>query len=142
MLIGQQHSHDSDEQFIRDMLPAFRDRRYIRINGRPLLTIYRPGLLPNPKATFAHWRAVCRREGLGEIYLAGFKAFDFQTPKRLEWTLVEFPPVIARCRGVSLGISGLQHFEGAINDYGKIVRTTESFDWQFHSVPRGNAGLG
>ena len=81
VLMDQQHSYESDERFIRDMLPAFRDRRYIRINGRPLLAIYRPGLLPNPKATFAHWREVCRNEGLGEIYLTGFKAFGFQDPE-------------------------------------------------------------
>ena len=123
VLIGQQHSHDSDEQFIRDMLPAFRDRRYIRINGRPLLTIYRPGLLPNPKATFAHWRAVCRREGLGEIYLAGFKAFDFQDPKAFGMEPpVEFPPHHCKVtRSHRQEYPVFNDFEGSIKDYRKIA---------------------
>ena len=80
VLMEQKHSYDSDERFILDLLPALRDRRYIRIAGRPLLAVYRPGLLPDSKAIFAHWREVCRREGLGRsilralsIRLSGFR---------------------------------------------------------------------
>ena len=123
VLTGQQHSRISDDRFIRDMLPAFRDRRYIRINGRPLLTIYRPGLLPDPKTTFAHWREVCRNEGIGEIYLAGFKGFGFETPEPFGMdALVEFPPVdceISRSRRWEFPV--FNTFEGAIYDYRKFV---------------------
>ena len=36
ILIGQQHSPDDDLAFIKDIEPALRDRRYIRVGGRPL----------------------------------------------------------------------------------------------------------
>jgi glycosyltransferase involved in cell wall biosynthesis/SAM-dependent methyltransferase len=123
VLMGQEHSYESDEQFIQDILPALRDRRYIRINGRPLLAIYRPGLLPDARATFAHWREFCRREGLGEIYLAGFNAFDLQNPEPLGLdAAVEFPPHhsnVTKTDRESLPV--FNDFCGEIYDYRKIA---------------------
>ena len=49
ILIGQRHSPEDDRNFIRDLFPAFEDRRYIRINGKPILLVYRVDLLPNAK---------------------------------------------------------------------------------------------
>jgi glycosyltransferase involved in cell wall biosynthesis/SAM-dependent methyltransferase len=123
VLMGQEHSYESDERFIRDILPALRDRRYIRINGRPLLAVYRPGLLPDAKATFAHWRNVCREEGLGEIYLVGFKAFDLREPEPFGMdAAVEFPP--HHCKVMKSDYSELpvsNDFCGEIYDYRKIA---------------------
>ena len=122
VLMGQHHSYESDERFIRDMLPAFRDRRYIRINGRPLLAIYRPGLLPDPKATFAHWREVCRNEGLGEIYLIGFKAFRFRDPEPLGMdAAAEFVTHHHEvAKSTCAEFSAFNGFDGKIFDYRKV----------------------
>jgi lipopolysaccharide biosynthesis protein len=122
VLMGQHHSYESDERFIRDMLPAFRDRRYIRINGRPLLAIYRPGLLPNPKATFTHWREVCRSEGLGEIYLIGFKAFRFRDPEPLGMdAAAEFVTHHHEvAKSTCAEFSAFNGFDGKIFDYRKV----------------------
>ena len=136
VLMGQKHSYESDERFIRDILPAFRDRRYIRINSRPLLAVYRPGLLPDAKATFAHWREVCRSEGLGEIYLAGFRAFDFLDPASFGMdAAIEFPP---HHTGVAKSdfreLPTFNDFEGAIYDYRKVAEN-------FLNLPMGNFTL-
>jgi hypothetical protein len=122
VLIGQEHSYDSDEQFVRDILPALRDQRYIRINGRPLLAVYRPGLLPDPKATFSHWREVCRGEGLGEIYLVGFKAFGFRNPEPFGMdAAAEFTThhrEVAKSDRCEFPV--FNDFDGAIYDYRKV----------------------
>ena len=47
VLIAQQHSAEDDLAFIRDIEPALRDPRYVRIEGRPLLVVYRPALFPD-----------------------------------------------------------------------------------------------
>ena len=75
-------------------LRYFRDRRYVRINGRPLLLVYRVGLFPDFARTAATWRDLCRREGIGEIYLAMVESFDQAgAPARFGCDAsVQFPP--------------------------------------------------
>jgi GT2 family glycosyltransferase len=96
VLIGQQHSPEDDRRFLESLLPCFEDARYIRVNGRPLLLLYRPQLLPDIAGTAAVWRRVAREAGLGDLYLAAVQSFD------AEWDVdprpwgfdaaVEFPP--------------------------------------------------
>jgi glycosyltransferase involved in cell wall biosynthesis/SAM-dependent methyltransferase len=140
VLIGQEHSYESDERFIQDILPALRDRRYIRVNERPLLAVYRPGLLPDPKATFAHWREFCRREGLGEIYLAGFRtSFDLHDPEAIGMDgAVEFPP--HHCEVTKTDreeLSVFNDFCGAIYDYRKVAENLVTRPTGRHTLFRG-----
>eukprot|EP01030_Chromulinospumella_sphaerica_P001529 gene1529-1500_t len=51
ILIEQHYSSDDDVNFIAHMSKYLRDPRYIRINGRPLLVVYRPNLFPSMKDT-------------------------------------------------------------------------------------------
>ena len=67
VLIAQNPSRADDERLIRDLLPHFRDPRYIRVDGRPLFMIYRVGVLPDVRTSVAIWRDVCRREGVGDL---------------------------------------------------------------------------
>src|SRR4029078_2257329 len=39
-----------------DCTRHFSDPRYIRAGGRPLLLIYRPGIIPNTRETVERWR--------------------------------------------------------------------------------------
>ena len=75
VLMAQAHSPEDDEAVIHDLMRYMRDPRYIRIKGRPLLLVYRTSLFPDMQATSARWREVCRREGLGDICLAGVESF-------------------------------------------------------------------
>lgn len=93
VLIGQKHSADDDLAFIAHVAEYLRNERYIRIDGKPLLLVYRPGELPDAKATAARWRTWCRENGVGEIYLAYTQSFDKAHPARYGFdAAVEFPP--------------------------------------------------
>ncbi len=94
ILIGQQYSDGDDEAFIRQVEPLLRDRRYIRVQGRPLLLIYRIELLPDAARTAAIWREHCRQCGIGELYLANVQSFaGASDPKSYGFDAsVEFPP--------------------------------------------------
>ena len=96
ILIGQQHSPEDDRRLIENLIPLFEDARYIRVNGRPLLLLYRPQLLPDVSRTTGIWREATRKAGLGELYLVAVQSFD------TEWDVdprpwgfdaaVEYPP--------------------------------------------------
>lgn len=70
VLLAQKHTPDDDIEFIKDIEPALRDRRYIRVNGRPMLIVYRPSLFPDIRATIDRWNAYCEAAGIGRLYLA------------------------------------------------------------------------
>jgi lipopolysaccharide biosynthesis protein len=93
ILLEQRYDPDDREGYARSVLPAVRDPRYIRLGGRPLLLIYRPSLLPEPRATFDSWRALFRREGLGDPYLAMVQSFEDYDPRPYGLDgAVGFPP--------------------------------------------------
>jgi lipopolysaccharide biosynthesis protein len=92
VLLGQTYSDDNDEAFIRDLEPYLRDRRYVRIDGRPLIVVYRPSLLPDCRRTLDRWRTHCRNQGIGEIFL-GMVQFDVEDPTAFGFDVaIEFPP--------------------------------------------------
>ncbi len=93
ILIGQDHSPESDLAFISDIDVFLRDERYIRIDGKPVLLVYRVQLLPNPKETAKRWREYCREMGIGEIYLIAGQVYGFDDPLEVGFdAVIEFPP--------------------------------------------------
>jgi 2-polyprenyl-3-methyl-5-hydroxy-6-metoxy-1,4-benzoquinol methylase len=69
VLMPQQFSDEDDRAHIRYLLKAFADDRYIKIDGRPLMLIYRPARLPDPKRTAEIWRTEAQKAGFPDLYL-------------------------------------------------------------------------
>lgn len=69
ILIKQTFSEEDDIAFIEFLAPYLADRRYIRVDGKPLLQVYRISKLPSPKGTTDRWRKWCRDNGIGELHL-------------------------------------------------------------------------
>ena len=69
VLMPQEYSLEDDVKHIRWMLQAFRDPRYITIDGKPLVLIYRVNNLPDPTETARLWREEASREGFPGLYL-------------------------------------------------------------------------
>jgi len=94
ILIEQRYLPTDPENFILSTLPHFRDRRYIRVNNRPLLMVYRVELIPDPAATFDTWRTVCARNGMEPPYIVLASTFgDEKSPFEVHADAIsEFPP--------------------------------------------------
>ena len=93
LLMVQHYSDQDDIAFISHMSKYLRDPRYIRVEGKPLLVVYRPNLFPSMKKTALRWRKWCRENGLGEIHIAYVQSFEAVSPA--EYGLdaaIEFPP--------------------------------------------------
>lgn len=76
LILEQNFSEEDDLDHIRWMIECFKDPRYLRIGGRPLLTVYRAHQLPNPARTAALWRRECAEAGLEEPWLVMFETGD------------------------------------------------------------------
>lgn len=73
VLAEQHYSEDDDRAHIEWLLGVFRDKRYIRVAGKPLIIIYRASKLPFPRRTAEIWREAARKSGMGEIFLCWFE---------------------------------------------------------------------
>lgn len=69
ILMGQSYEAVPAGQFIRDVMPIIADPRYMRIDGRAVLAIYRPGQIPDLGTVVAAWRDAARDAGVGELCL-------------------------------------------------------------------------
>jgi len=77
MLIEQTYPGEADhEQHFKALLPAFTDPRYIKVEGKPLFSIYKPDDLPNPRQVIAQWQAMAVAAGLPGLYFVGV-TWDF-----------------------------------------------------------------
>lgn len=123
VLLAQRHSSEDDIAVIRGLDKYFRDPRYLRIDGKPVLTVYRASLFPDLKATVARWRGEMERLGYPGIYLIATNAFDFADHADFGFdALSEFPPHGLRTPDIESSLS-VSHFRvgGRIRGYADVV---------------------
>jgi hypothetical protein len=72
ILMAQTYPGRKDEKaHFYALLEAFHDKRYLRVNDRPVFLVYKPYMLPEPKIFIEHWKELSVKEGLKEIYFIG-----------------------------------------------------------------------
>lgn len=99
ILIEQTYPGEDDHRRHFDaLLPAFSDRRYVRVDGKPLFVIFDPSDLPGPRKTLDFWRELAHEAGLPGLHLVavtirpwdfsghGFDAaIPYKLPGRADW---------------------------------------------------------
>ena len=130
ILIAQDHGAEDDLAFIAHVAAYLRDPRYLRVEGRPLLLVYRPGLLPDPKATATRWREYCRQQGIREIFIAYVQGFERPDPAELGFdAAVEFPPNMETPAAVTASQSLINpEYRGEVLDWRELARTVAARD--------------
>jgi hypothetical protein len=80
VLIKQEYPGIDDyTAFFYDSLPAFKDKRYITVDGKPLFLIYSPLGLPNASAFINHFNKLAEKEGLKGLFVIGLNEhLDYQ----------------------------------------------------------------
>jgi hypothetical protein len=56
------------------VLPAFKDNRYITVDGKPMFVIYDPLAIPDMKYFIELWRELAEQQGLKGIHFVGLRA--------------------------------------------------------------------
>jgi hypothetical protein len=82
LILEQKFSEEDDVDHIRWLIECFKDPRYIRIEGRPLLAVYRAHHLPNPERTAEVWGRECAEAGVEEPWLVMFETGEIDVDPR------------------------------------------------------------
>lgn len=114
VLIEQKYSEEDDRNHAEWLVKAFKDKRYITIDGRPLFLFYKPFDLPNPKRTIEIFREVCKENGVENPFLVasnshnkdidprtlGFDhSLNFETRHHLLWDFTKEGPTLKKFIG-------------------------------------------
>lgn len=138
VLIEQHHSPEDDLRFIETMAPALRDPRYLRVDGRPVLLVYRPSLLPDARATADRWRGWCRRHGVGEIMLAYVQSFERGDPRAFGFDVaVEFPPNATAPLDVTDAVGAPAGYQGKVYDGAELAARSRALHAPPYPLWRG-----
>ena len=73
VLIKQDYTKDDNNNHINWLINTFQDDRYIKIDGRPLLLIYRLDHIPDIATMISSWRNAVRKAGFPDLYLSAVK---------------------------------------------------------------------
>jgi lipopolysaccharide biosynthesis protein len=98
VLLAQSYSEGWADQFYEDILPALRDPRYITVEGRPLLVLYRLGHVKDARAAIERWKERAEDDGLGGLHVLAVnhtRRFE-ELPRGVEDVidgLIQFPPL-------------------------------------------------
>lgn len=113
----------SDRHFIDDVLPFLRDPRYIRIDGRPLLLVYRLSRLKDAQATLARWRERARDASLPDLFIAAvLEARTIPGEGSGVDAAVEFPPhALSPLDRSDLHVPHHAAYAGRVYDYPAVV---------------------
>ena len=111
ILIKQEYSEADDLEHIQFLCTHFfNDDRYIKVDGKPFISIYRPSLFPDINKTIKIWREEARKMGVGELYICFVKSFgaDYDLTKFNIDAKIEFAP----------------HFDTPPREYGSFYNKT------------------
>ncbi len=73
VLIKQNYSLEDDRLHMQSLIPYFKDKRYIRVNNKPVFAIYRSKLVPEMATTIEVWRNEAAKQNI-ELYICRFES--------------------------------------------------------------------
>ena len=121
ILIGQKYAPGDDVEFIKDLIPFFEDSRYIRLDGAPLLIVYRPQQFPDSKKTTKVWREYCEGVGIPKIHLCAALTHGNEKYRKYGFDSgVQFPPHNLRVNSLNTRLDFTSRFQGRVLNYYQI----------------------
>ena len=137
-LISQSKSEKSYKNFIESCFGLFNKDNYIKINGKPLLIVYRPDNMPTIKPIIDFWRQYVKQNLNIDLYISAvyrenidllFEGFD---------AVNEFAPNLFICGNnpIAKNITNTKkyaskYFFGHIYDYKEFVDNKHYFDFNY-----------
>lgn len=124
VLIEQTYSPEDDIEFISHVSKYFKDERYVKVDGKPLIVIYRPSIFPDMAATLKRWRNWAKENMHGELHITMVQ-FDDTDPNQYGFdAAVEFPPHKVASENVAQHMNFDQGFSGSVHDYSSMINNS------------------
>lgn len=141
ILMEQPNTIESYKNVIHDMIRFLIDDRYIEINNKKVITVYRPSLMPKVKEVLKYWRDTALKNGIGELYLIAVKENSIE----MDWlkegydALSEFHPgtLYRESTKINDDIKFIRKdFEGEVFSYEDIVKSKKYFNYSYNKLYR------
>lgn len=127
VIMKQNDTVESYKNFIIDIEKYFRDSRYMEINRKKILIVYKPQNVPDCKHMLEYWREYCKNKGVGDLYIIGCWTSDQKEDflsKGFD-AVAEFQPgsIVDYCEKINKKIPFVnEDFSGAIYSYADVVK--------------------
>ncbi len=93
VLMQQSHSLEDHARVFDDLCRYFKDSRYLTLDGKPIIVVYRPGIINDLDKMVAIWREAAKASGFPDIHLVATNSFGFSDHQSIGFdALCEFPP--------------------------------------------------
>ena len=137
VIMEQKLEDDDGIKFINDIIEFFKDDRYIKINNKPLLIIYRALLFDKDKLKkfISQLKSEIKKHGFEDIYLCAGRIFNKEDEEifiKNDYdfdALVEFPPHYYffqnKAQTKKMNVYVNSNFNGKIFDFGKWLKKKE-----------------
>lgn len=126
ILMSIEPTVENYRQFIESVILDFSDSRYFRIEGKPVISVYRPSMVPDTEEVLSYWRgrvesqlgcglyiiAIQERDTSASWVAKGYDAESEFQPKQVEHY----------CKNITKDVSPLRmDFGGNVYDYRDLV---------------------
>jgi hypothetical protein len=121
VLLKQNYSEEDDRKHIKFLISFFKDKRYIRVNGKPFFIFYKPDLFPNIASTIKIFREEALKENI-ELYLGCFERWIGMKKNEMQKldfdAIIEFQPL---SKTMQLYLSENSNTNNKNNTYNRII---------------------
>ncbi|MGL4985714.1 MAG: glycoside hydrolase family 99-like domain-containing protein [Treponemataceae bacterium] len=144
-ILDQEYSREDALAFIKYLIPFFMDKRYIKVEGRPVLYIYRPALFPNFSEYRNIWTEECNKRNIEPLFLVACLTRTDTSPKpygmdaAVERVLHDW--TAGNCLEQKNSLSFFNTFTGTVLDYNDVasyyetIEDKKDFTWYRSIVP-------
>jgi len=128
VLMSQDYRAAEEAALVAELARHFADPRYIRVQGRPVLMMYRASLMPEAARTVEGWRRRFREAHGEDPVFVMAQSFDDEDPRPLGFDgAIEFPPhkLAKRTTPISASLNYLDpDFSGTVFNFDEVVRAS------------------
>ncbi len=144
-LMVQNPSVESYKNFIKSCSHLFKKENYIKIHGRPLLSVYRPLDVPSPEEVTDYWRSYVKKETGLDLYIMGCIRSDSPKDYQADYKALGFDacgefapgPQLAMMKDISSTKQFVcDTFYGKVYDYKEFVEKKKYFNLKHEGVYR------